>query len=210
MNLLLVDLGNTRVKWAAAGASAKLRLAGERPTTQLTATWIRTLAAKHAGLSQSRRTRRGPHRRRRRGARRRPLSRHHHRLRNRDCLHRARRKGPALRRRDCTGPASPARCPSRRDSAIALDDSSHAAKCAGQINPRRDPFWCDAQFPGRPQRSCRASPRLLASRQKATPHPDGWKRQTCSAGVRRLGYGAPFTRLRRSAHHRQQGLESGE
>ena len=45
MNLLLVDLGNTRTKWAV--SRAPLRLSGDHPTAQLSAAWIRALAAKH-------------------------------------------------------------------------------------------------------------------------------------------------------------------
>jgi type III pantothenate kinase len=45
MNLLLVDLGNTRLKWAT--ASTPLRVSGDHPTAQLNAIWIRALAAKH-------------------------------------------------------------------------------------------------------------------------------------------------------------------
>jgi type III pantothenate kinase len=49
MNLLLVDLGNTRVKWALARPGGKPRLLGDRPTAQISGAWVRTLAAKHAG-----------------------------------------------------------------------------------------------------------------------------------------------------------------
>jgi type III pantothenate kinase len=44
MNLLLVDLGNTRLKWAAARARGTLRVAGEHPSGKLNAAWIRGLA----------------------------------------------------------------------------------------------------------------------------------------------------------------------
>jgi type III pantothenate kinase len=47
MNFLLVDLGNTRVKWATAGARGPRRLAGDFPTAGLSAAWIRALAKKH-------------------------------------------------------------------------------------------------------------------------------------------------------------------
>jgi type III pantothenate kinase len=47
MNLLLVDLGNTRVKWAAPRPGAALRLAGDFPTAKLSAAWVRALAARH-------------------------------------------------------------------------------------------------------------------------------------------------------------------
>jgi type III pantothenate kinase len=47
MNLLLVDLGNTRIKWATAQGRARLRVAGEHPTAKLAQTWIRQLAKRH-------------------------------------------------------------------------------------------------------------------------------------------------------------------
>ena len=47
MNLLLVDLGNTRIKWATAQARARLRVAGGHPTTKLTSAWINRLAKRH-------------------------------------------------------------------------------------------------------------------------------------------------------------------
>jgi type III pantothenate kinase len=47
MNLLLVDLGNTRIKWATAQGRARLRVEGEHPTAKLTATWISRLAKRH-------------------------------------------------------------------------------------------------------------------------------------------------------------------
>ena len=46
MNLLLVDLGNTRVKWATARAQGAIRLEGDRPTAKISAAWIRGLAKK--------------------------------------------------------------------------------------------------------------------------------------------------------------------
>ena len=47
MNLLLVDLGNTRIKWATARGREKLRISGEHLTAKLTAAWIDSLVAKH-------------------------------------------------------------------------------------------------------------------------------------------------------------------
>jgi type III pantothenate kinase len=46
-DLLLVDLGNTRVKWATAGARGPLRVGGNHPTAGITAAWLRALAGKH-------------------------------------------------------------------------------------------------------------------------------------------------------------------
>ena len=47
MNLLLVDLGNTRIKWATAQGRAHLRVAGEHPTAKLTPAWISRLTKRH-------------------------------------------------------------------------------------------------------------------------------------------------------------------
>jgi type III pantothenate kinase len=47
MNLLLVDLGNTRIKWATAQGRRSLRIAGEHPTAKLTSAWIRRLAKRY-------------------------------------------------------------------------------------------------------------------------------------------------------------------
>jgi type III pantothenate kinase len=47
MNLLLVDLGNTRVKWATPRGHAPIRLTGDFPTAQLSAAWVRALAKRH-------------------------------------------------------------------------------------------------------------------------------------------------------------------
>jgi type III pantothenate kinase len=44
MNPLLVDLGNTRVKWATPRPGGALRVAGDHPTAKLDAAWIRRLA----------------------------------------------------------------------------------------------------------------------------------------------------------------------
>jgi len=49
MKLLLVDLGNSRVKWAVARRGGPVRLAGDHPTAALSAAWVRALAAKHPG-----------------------------------------------------------------------------------------------------------------------------------------------------------------
>jgi len=47
MNLLLVDLGNTRIKWATAQGRARLRVTGQRLTAKLTPAWIGNLAERH-------------------------------------------------------------------------------------------------------------------------------------------------------------------
>ena len=47
MNLLLVDLGNTRIKWATAQGRGALRVAGDHPTAKLTSAWISHLARRH-------------------------------------------------------------------------------------------------------------------------------------------------------------------
>jgi type III pantothenate kinase len=47
MSLLLVDLGNTRVKWATPRGRTSLRLAGDFPTAQLTAKWTKALAKRY-------------------------------------------------------------------------------------------------------------------------------------------------------------------
>jgi type III pantothenate kinase len=49
MKLLLVDVGNTRVKWATAGARGALRPGGEAATAQLSAAWIGALARRWPG-----------------------------------------------------------------------------------------------------------------------------------------------------------------
>jgi type III pantothenate kinase len=46
MNLLLFDLGNTRVKWATAQVRGPLLVAGEHPSGKISAAWIRGLARK--------------------------------------------------------------------------------------------------------------------------------------------------------------------
>lgn len=48
MNLLLVDLGNTRVKWATARAGAAICVADERATSKISAAWIGSLARTYA------------------------------------------------------------------------------------------------------------------------------------------------------------------
>jgi type III pantothenate kinase len=48
--LLLVDLGNTRVKWAAVPARGPLRLSGDEATVDLNAAWVEALARKHPHL----------------------------------------------------------------------------------------------------------------------------------------------------------------
>jgi len=45
MNLLLVDLGNTRIKWAT--ERRPLRVAGDHPSGKLSSAWITRLAKKH-------------------------------------------------------------------------------------------------------------------------------------------------------------------
>src|SRR5579859_2109775 len=43
---LLIDAGNTRLKWAVSGPSGGLRVEGEIATSQATRAWIETLARK--------------------------------------------------------------------------------------------------------------------------------------------------------------------
>jgi type III pantothenate kinase len=47
LDLLLVDFGNTRVKWATARARSPLSTAGDYPSAKVTASWIRTFARKY-------------------------------------------------------------------------------------------------------------------------------------------------------------------
>src|ERR1700761_5613245 len=47
MNLLLVDLGNTRIKWAMAQRGVRLRVADEHPTAKLSPAWIKRLAERY-------------------------------------------------------------------------------------------------------------------------------------------------------------------
>ena len=48
MKLLLIDHGNTRIKWATVRGRGPLRVAGSRPSTGLTDAWIRALASRYA------------------------------------------------------------------------------------------------------------------------------------------------------------------
>jgi type III pantothenate kinase len=46
---LLIDMGNTWLKWATAGKKWPIRIAGDIPTSKVTGAWIRTLAKKYRG-----------------------------------------------------------------------------------------------------------------------------------------------------------------
>jgi type III pantothenate kinase len=46
---LLIDMGNTRLKWATAGKKWPIRIAGDVPTSKVTGAWVRTLAKKYRG-----------------------------------------------------------------------------------------------------------------------------------------------------------------
>ncbi|MCE0522530.1 MAG: type III pantothenate kinase [Methylacidiphilales bacterium] len=48
-NFLLIDIGNTRLKWATAGPRGPIRVAGDVATTAVTPGWIASLARKYPG-----------------------------------------------------------------------------------------------------------------------------------------------------------------